>query len=212
MEQRFNRIGLIGRGHDDRFRESLEHLVALLDDRGQSPLVETALAGLLADGKTEAADREAIGAQSDLVIVLGGDGSMLSAAREMAQHDVPVLGVNRGRLGFLTDVSPDDIEHQVGAVLDGDFTLEQRFLLGAEVQRDGVTLSSSGALNDVVVSSGISAQMIEFDLLIDDVFVYRQRADGLIVSTPTGSTAYSLSGGGPIMHMHLLLFPQCIFR
>ena len=125
---------------------------------------------------------------------------MLSAARTLAKYDTPVLGVNRGRLGFLTDVLPDDIAVQISAVLDGNFERESRFLLSAEVRRDSQSMSHEDALNDVVVNSGSSAQMIEFELYINDTFVYRQRADGLIISTPTGSTAYSLSGGGPIMH------------
>ena len=111
-----------------------------------------------------------------------------------------MLGVNRGRLGFLTDISPDDIAQQIPAVLAGEYTRESRFLLDARVVRDGKTVGRADALNDVVVNSGTSAQMIEFELSINGVFVYRQRADGLIISTPTGSTAYSLSGGGPIMH------------
>jgi NAD+ kinase len=212
MESSFQRIGLIGRGSNDQFKESLQRLVALLDARGLTPpLIESSLAKLLVDYPYAGVDRSAIGAESDLVIVLGGDGSMLSAAREMAEHDVPVLGVNRGRLGFLTDISPDAIEEQVSAVLEGKFTLEQRFLLDVQVRRDDAVISRSAALNDVVVSSGTSAQMIEFDLYVNDAFVYRQRADGLIVSTPTGSTAYSLSGGGPIMHPSLdavLLLPM----
>ena len=111
-----------------------------------------------------------------------------------------MVGVNRGRLGFLTDIVPDEISTQVPAVLDGNYERESRFLLDAEVRRDGKVVGRADALNDVVVNSGTSAQMIEFELYINDSFVYRQRADGLIVSTPTGSTAYSLSGGGPIMH------------
>jgi len=144
--------------------------------------------------------REEIGQQSDLVIVAGGDGSLLSAARTLAKYDTPVLGVNRGRLGFLTDITPDQIAEQVPAVLDGKYTRENRFLLDAHVLRHGEQIARADALNDVVVNSGTSAQMIEFELSVDGTFVYRQRADGLIVSTPTGSTAYSLSGGGPIMH------------
>ena len=125
---------------------------------------------------------------------------MLSAARTLAKFDTPVLGVNRGRLGFLTDITPDEIAVKIPAVLEGEFVSESRFLLGAEVWREGKPVGRGEALNDVVVNSGASAQMIEFELYINDCFVYRQRADGLIVSTPTGSTAYSLSGGGPIMH------------
>jgi NAD+ kinase len=147
--------------------------------------------------------RDEIGQHSDLVIVAGGDGSLLSAARTMAKYDTSVLGVNRGRLGFLTDITPDQIAEQIPRVLDGDYVTESRFLLDAHVERDGEIVAKADALNDVVVNSGTSAQMIEIELTVDNAFVYRQRADGLIVSTPTGSTAYSLSGGGPIMHPSL---------
>lgn len=211
MKQQFTRIGLVGRGHNDRFRDSLERLVSLLAARGQPLLVETVLADIIPEVAVVQANREQIGRESDLVIVLGGDGSMLSAARDLALHQVPLLGVNRGRLGFLTDVSPDDIEEQVSAVLDGQYALEERFLLDVEVLQNEQVISRAGALNDVVVSSGTSARMMEFDLSVNNVFVYRQRADGMIVSTPTGSTAYSMSGGGPIMHPSLdaiLLLPM----
>ena len=147
--------------------------------------------------------RKMIGEVSDLIIVVGGDGSLLSAARTLARFDVPVLGVNRGRLGFLTDVSPDEIEQRVGEVLDGQYRIEKRFLLDVMVKHNGEPIGTADALNDVVVNSGTSAKMIEFELYIEGEFVYRQRSDGLIVSTPTGSTAYSLSGGGPIMHPKL---------
>jgi NAD+ kinase len=144
--------------------------------------------------------RDQIGAMVDLAIVIGGDGSLLSAARTLVKHDTPVIGVNRGRLGFLTDVSPDELIEQVSAVLDGDFISEQRFLLDTEVWRGEQVIGRGEALNDIVVNSGASAQMIEFELSIDGEFVYRLNADGLLVATPTGSTAYSLSAGGPIMY------------
>ena len=201
----------MGRTGNIRAAESLARLTNLLKSAGIATMVEHDLSALLPDGDFNVAGRDQIGEQADLVIVLGGDGSMLSAARQMAYHNVPVLGVNRGRLGFLTDISPDDIEEQVSNVLAGNFTTENRFLLDVLVQREGQIIGRAEALNDVVVNSGTSAQMIEFDLYVDKIFVYRQRADGLIVSTPTGSTAYSLSGGGPIMHPTLdaiLLVPM----
>ncbi len=196
----FATIGLIGRGRHESAAETLRHLLELLAARGLAALLERRLARLVAPGGARSCDREEIGRRSDLVIVVGGDGSMLSAARDMSRCDVPLLGVNRGRLGFLTDIAPDEIEARVAAVLDGEFVEERRFLLDVEVAGDGGAVARGDALNDVVVNSGNSAQMIVFDLRIDGRFVYRQRADGLIVATPTGSTAYSLSGGGPIMH------------
>ena len=140
----------------------------------------------------------------NLIIVIGGDGSLLSAARTLVRHDCPVIGVNRGRLGFLTDVSPDEeLAAHVSRVLDGDYTTDRRFLLDVEVSSGGNTTGRAEALNDVVVNSGTSAQMIEFQLQVDDDFVYRMNADGLIIATPTGSTAYSMSAGGPIMNPKL---------
>src|SRR5690606_3891050 len=127
--------------------------------------------------------RKLIGEMSDLVIVVGGDGSMLGAARMLAKCDVPVIGVNRGRLGFLTDISPAELEAQLGAVLEGRYTVESRFLLDAVHTRDGEPIGKADAFNDVVVSSGETARMMEFELYIEGEFVYRQRSDGLIVST-----------------------------
>ena len=200
MSEKFSKIGLIGRGRHESTPETVLRLLALVRSRELDVVVEPRLAKLIDDDSVREASRDEIGEFCDLVIVVGGDGSMLSAARTMAKYDTPVLGVNRGRLGFLTDISPEEIDTRVAEVLDGRYNSELRFLLDVEVERDGEIVGRADALNDVVVNSGTSAQMIEFDLHIDDLFVYRQRADGLIVSTPTGSTAYSLSGGGPIMH------------
>jgi NAD+ kinase len=203
MPNSFTKIGLIGRGRHESSRETLQALLNLLDERGVEVYIEPRLAKICPDCSATEAGRDEIGERCDLVIVVGGDGSMLSAARTMAKYHTPLLGVNRGRLGFLTDISPDEIEVKVSEVLDGKFTREERFLLDVVVVRGGEVIGRADALNDVVVNSGTSAQMIEFDLYIDDTFVYRQRADGMIISTPTGSTAYSLSGGGPIMHPSL---------
>ena len=200
MPLSFQCVGLVGRSQHEDAAPVLNELVGLLQSRGAEILLEQRLAELLPVAGLSACALEDIGEKADLVIVVGGDGSLLGAARTLARSDVAVLGVNRGRLGFLTDINPDDVHAQVGAVLDGEFTHEKRFLLDAKVMRDGAVVGRADALNDVVVNSGTSAQMIELELYIDDTFVYRQRADGLIVSTPTGSTAYSLSGGGPIMH------------
>lgn len=202
MTVEFQRIGLLGRPRQDGLAELLAQLVSLLSERGAEILLEDRLAEVL-PYEGELLAREVIGERADLVIVLGGDGSLLSAARTLARYETPVLGINRGRLGFLTDIRPDAIAELVPAVLDGHYTRESRFLLDVCVERAGKAVARAEALNDVVLNSGTSAQMIEFELSIDDEFVYRQRADGLIVSTPTGSTAYALSGGGPIMHPSL---------
>jgi NAD+ kinase len=200
MQVSFKKIGLVGRSEQHGIQDVLQQLLPLLAGLGREVLLEDGLLELVPEHGCQVANRDEIGKMADLVIVVGGDGSLLSAARTLAKYETPVLGINRGRLGFLTDITPDEMEQQVPAVLDGHFFTEQRFLLDALVFRENQVIGRADALNDVVVNSGTSAQMIEFELYIDDTFVYRQRADGLIVSTPTGSTAYSLSGGGPIMH------------
>jgi NAD+ kinase len=200
MPATFKKIGLAGRSRQRGFSDVLRQLLELLQERELDVVLEETLGDALPDHAAQLATLDQIGEMTDLVIVVGGDGSMLGAARTLAKFDTPVLGVNRGRLGFLTDIAPDEIALKIPAVLEGNYVRESRFLLGAEVRREGRTVGAQEALNDVVVNSGTSAQMIEFELHINDCFVYRQRADGLIVSTPTGSTAYSLSGGGPIMH------------
>lgn len=208
----FHHIGIIGRDGEG-VADSLCVLINFLQSLELSVVVSDQLMPILSyscsttlNSPPEAlkvCSNEEIGDACDLVIVVGGDGSLLSAARMLAKHSVPVLGVNRGRLGFLTDIKPDDIESSVGAVLNGDYSLEKRFLLDVWIIREGDIIGQAAALNDVVVNSGTSAQMIEFDLSINEEFVYHQRSDGLIICTPTGSTAYSLSGGGPIMHPSL---------
>ena len=135
-----------------------------------------------------------------LDVALNGDGSLLHAARALVKYNTPVLGVNRGRLGFLTDIKPAEVLFKLDQVLKGDFQLDRRFLLEMEVRSNNQTIYDAIALNDVVLHSGRSVHMIDFELNIDGQYVYRQHSDGLIVSTPTGSTAYALSGGGPILH------------
>lgn len=211
----FRNVGVVGRSRQQGVEEVLAELISALRASGAEVLLEDHFADV---GGTDCDrhSREAIAHAADLVVVVGGDGSMLSAARNLAPFNKPMLGVNRGRLGFLTDISPDVIAEQIQAVMSGDYSVEERFLLDVLVQRDGETVAEGDALNDVVVNSGTSAQMIEVELYIDGEFVNRQRADGMIVSTPTGSTAYSLSGGGPIMHpaldalLILPMFPHAL--
>ena len=154
----------------------------------------------------------AIGAHADVAIVIGGDGTMLNAARQLARYRVPLVGVNQGRLGFMTDIARDDMLSCMEDLIDGKFVPETRMLLDAEVIREGKTIASNLALNDVVVDKGAIGRMIEFELFIDGEFIYNLRSDGLIVSTPTGSTAYSLSANGPILHPQvsgIALVPLC---
>jgi len=151
-------------------------------------------------------------AGADLVIAVGGDGTLLYAARIASAHDVPVLGINRGRLGFLADIHPEDIEAGVGAVLDGRFEQESRMLLHARILRDGETQQSGVALNDIVIKRCETARMLEYRTAVDGRYVNTHGGDGFIASTPTGSTAYALRVGGPIMEPHLdaiVLAPIC---
>ncbi len=196
----FRKIGLLGRTSDRKVLDSLQQLLDFLNSRNVRVLLEEDVAAALNAQHARVASIETIGEDCDLAIVVGGDGSLLGVARVLAQYDVPLLGVNRGRLGFLTDIKPREIEEKIGAILDGKYVLEQRFLLEASLCRDGKTIGNSEAVNDVVLGSGTSARMIEYELFIEGQFVYSQSSDGVIVSTPTGSTAYALSGGGPIMH------------
>lgn len=202
MDQ-FRNIGIIGRMGRAKVVESLRKLRNFLVSENYHVILESETATMLPGHGLQVASKKLLGEICDLVIVVGGDGSLLGAARELAKSKVPLLGVNRGRLGFLTDISPWDLEVRLAKVLQGEYIEESRFLLDAHVERNGQPLGFGSALNDVVLHPGKSTRMIGFDLYIDGHFVYSQRSDGLIVSTPTGSTAYSLSAGGPIMHPKL---------
>lgn len=199
----FKNIGLIGRLGSAKVVETLRRLIRFLNAHDYHVILEDRTATVLLDHGQQEASRRLLGEICDLVIVVGGDGSMLGAGRAMSRTGTPVLGINRGRLGFLTDISPDEVEQRVGEVLDGDYETEERFLLDAEVFREGSLVGTADGLNDVVIHPGKAARMIEFELFIDEQFVYSQRSDGLIIATPTGSTAYALSGGGPIIHPRL---------
>lgn len=204
----FTTIGLIGRLHSNRVKSSVERLIQLLISHNRNVVVDDETAthvspAILQSTNVTIVSMNTLGESSDLAVVVGGDGSILGAARDLVHYDVPLLGVNRGRLGFLADVMPADIETKVGEVLSGNYVTEQRFLLDMKVLRGGGLIHSGDALNDVVLHPGELIRMLEFELYIDGLFVASQRSDGMIVSTPTGSTAYALSGGGPIMHPKL---------
>lgn len=202
MEQ-FRNIGIIGRLGSPHVLDTIRRLKKFLLERHLHVILEDAIAEVLPGHGLQTSSRKILGEVCDLVIVVGGDGSMLGAARALARHKIPVLGINRGSLGFLTDIKPDELEVKVAEVLEGHFIEESRFLLEAEVRRHGEPIGKGDALNDVVLHPGKSTKMIEFELYIDGHFVCSQKADGLIIATPTGSTAYSLSAGGPIMHPRL---------
>ncbi len=202
MEQ-FKCVGVTGRQGRTEVSDTLKRLMQFLDGRDVAVVLDQRIADLVPEHKLPTCERAKMGEQCDLVIVVGGDGSLLGAARDLVCHNVPVIGVNHGRLGFLTDICPSELEAQLGDVLEGKYLEENRFLLETQVKRDGKVIGQGSALNDVVLHPGKSTRIIEFELFIEGQFVYKQRSDGLIISTPTGSTAYALSGGGPIMHPKL---------
>ena len=196
----FRNIGLIGRPDKYSVVETLclihDHILGL----GLHPVFDSDTAQLVPYNNPQTVSRALLGEVVDLVIVVGGDGSLLHAARALVKYNTPVIGVNRGRLGFLTDIKPTEVIFKLDQVLQGHFQSDRRFLLEMEVRSKGEIIYEAIALNDVVLHSGKSVHMIDFELNIDGQYVYRQHSDGLIVSTPTGSTAYALSGGGPIVH------------
>ena len=211
MDQ-FRNIGIIGRLGSSQVLDTIRRLKKFLLDRQLHVILEDAIAEMLPGHGLQTSTRRHLSEICDLVIVVGGDGSLLGAARALAGSGVPVLGINRGSLGFLTDIRPDELELKVAEVLKGDYLTESRFLLQAEVRRHGEAMGQGDALNDIVLHPGKSTKMIEFELYIDGHFVCTQKADGLIIATPTGSTAYSLSAGGPIMHPKLdaiVIVPMC---
>lgn len=190
----FRRIAVIAKPDDaGHLKSTLERLQDVLTERGLTMLPDQRTASLL--GLGQGAPIAVLAGNCDLAVVVGGDGTLLSAARQLTQHNVPLLGINLGRLGFLVDISPENIRNCVSAVLDGRYDEEYRFLLSAQVGNQPPAL----AFNDVVLHKWNIARMIEFETWINGRFVYTQRSDGLIISTPTGSTAYALSGGGPLL-------------
>jgi NAD+ kinase len=205
MASAFKTIGLVGRYRDQgtEIIASLKVLLSYLEKHQYKIIFDEETTRELRDHSHAHFPLQELGAHCDLIIVVGGDGSLLNAARYAAPHGTPVLGINRGRLGFLTDIHPDNIEKEVTQVLEGHYIEEARFLLQSSVNIDGQLQVLDTSLNDVVLSPGSNPHMIEFDINIDHQFVCKQRADGLIIATPTGSTAYALSGGGPILHPQL---------
>jgi NAD+ kinase len=193
----FRRIALIGKLRSPDIATSLRDLAVYLKKRGCEVHFEKDSAAELGE---RGADYETLGAAAELAVVIGGDGTMLAAARNLVRHHVPVVGVNLGRVGFMTDIGHRDMQSGIGAILEGKGTVEERTLLDAEVLRDGAVVLRTLALNEAVLGKGAEARLIEFELALDGEYVYTLRADGMIVATPTGSTAYAMSAQGPILH------------
>ena len=196
-------IALIGKYRSPEVSGPLLALAAYLKEKGIRVLIEGGTADTIegAHGHSDGvADYPTIGKTADVAVVVGGDGTMLDAARQLAEFNVPLVGVNVGRVGFMTDLSREQMRAGIDQLLAGQLLIERRFLLLATVMRDGVEVGSGLALNDVVVNKGEIGRMIELELRVDGEFLYVLRADGMIVATPTGSTAYALSANGPILH------------
>jgi len=212
MPPAFKTVAVIGRYNTAEIADSLLGLAKLLEQRGCAVLIEQETAANVGNNGFSTGDYAAIGAQADLAIVLGGDGSMLSAARHLAVHGVPLVGVNQGRLGFMTDIAFSHMRETIEVLLSGQYTVEERIMLEARVMRGEKEIFSTQALNDIVVNKGDTGRMIEFLVHIDGQFVYDLRSDGIIVTTPTGSTAYALSSNGPILQPNvpgIALVPVC---
>jgi NAD+ kinase len=208
----FNTVALIGKYKSPDIAEPLLTLAGFLEGRGVRVLVDPLTASHITRNHLEVMPLEQAGPLADLAIVIGGDGTMLNVARTLAPYDVALFGVNQGRLGFLTDISTDRMLETIAAMLEGQFITEPRMLLASQVMRDGAEVFAVLAFNDASIGKGADGGLIELEVKIDGKFVYVLRADGLIVSTPTGSTAYALSAGGPILHPAVSAFaivPVC---
>ncbi|MFC5476411.1 NAD kinase [Paraherbaspirillum soli] len=196
-------IAIVGKYFAAGISESLTEIVDFLQERGHHVVFEAETAQNVALEGFPAMTPAQIGEQADAAIIVGGDGTMLGIARQLAPYDVPLIGINQGRLGFITDISLERMLPVLGEMLDGNVESERRSLLQGSVVRDGQQIFSALAFNDVVVSRGATSGMCELMVEVDGRFMYNQRSDGLIVATPTGSTAYALSAGGPLLHPSL---------
>jgi NAD+ kinase len=203
---RFPRVAIVGRPGTPDLGEPLGRLAGFLASKGHAVVLEADTARQAALDGHDVADAESLGARADLAIVLGGDGTMLAIARRLAPYDVPLIGVNQGRLGFLTDIPLAAMERTLEPMLAGRYLEERRAMLELVIERDGVARESEVALNDVAINRGAAGSMIESAIEIDDRFAFAMRGDGFIVATPTGSTAYALSAGGPILDPRLAAF------
>lgn len=212
MKFPFKTVALVGKYNAPEITGPLLRLAAFLSGKGVTVVVDSITAGHIERHDYREMSLSAMSGAVDLAIVLGGDGTMLNIACTLAPFDIPLVGVNQGRLGFLTDISLDTMQQTIADMLEGRYVTERRLLLSTRVLRDGVEIFNALALNEVAVHRGNTSSMIEFELRIDGEYLYNQRADGLIVATPTGSTAYALSSGGPILHPSLdiiALVPVC---
>jgi NAD+ kinase len=200
MKSAFKTVALVGKYRSPEVAAPLMKLARFLERRKVEVLMDRVAGSRAGRGRYPALPLEELARKADLAIVIGGDGTMLNIARSLAPQDVALVGVSQGRLGFLTDISVENMIVTIGAILDGKFVAEKRMLLEGRVRSKAREAFRALAFNDVVVSKGARGNLIELEVRIDGEFMYNQRSDGLIVATPTGSTAYAMSAGGPIVH------------
>jgi NAD+ kinase len=200
MAKRFRHVAIVGKYQAQGIRPQLEELAHFLIGLGLEVSFERETAQGMGISDFDALTHEAIGQRCDLAVVVGGDGTMLGIARQLARFDTPLVGINQGRLGFITDIPQDRTVEALRPIIAGDYEEEQRSMIEGDVWRDGDRIFSGLSLNDVVVSRGATASMVELRVEVNGDFVANLRADGLIMATPTGSTAYALSAGGPLLH------------
>lgn len=208
----FKRISLITNSSAQEVADTLNTVIEFLQQRKIDIELDECCAKIARNQDLPVATADKVGVNSDLAIAIGGDGTMLKAAHLVCGHGIPLLGINRGHLGFLADIPADSVAQHLDEILKGNFAEDERFLLYCEVHRHNQLICVRHALNDVVVQKWDVAKLIELDTFVDGIFVHRQRSDGVIVSSPTGSTAYALSGGGPILYPTLdamVLVPIC---
>jgi NAD+ kinase len=199
----FHTVALVGRSNTPAIAEPLAALADCLAARGLDVVFEAGTAREFAIDRYPAVTPAEIGARADVAVVLGGDGTMLGIGRQLAPYKTPLIGINHGRLGFITDIPAADMLAVVPVLLSGKFEREERMLLEARIVRNGEPIYHALAFNDVVVNRSGFSGMVELRASVDGRFMYNQRSDGLIVATPTGSTAYALSSAGPILHPQL---------
>jgi NAD+ kinase len=212
VTEKFKSIGIIAKHNDKLVFETVRSLHDFLLSNGIKIIVDIDAQQCLENIETECVDIKEMHKFIDLAIVVGGDGTLLAAAQSMVDHEIPIIGINRGRLGFLTNILPENMHQDLKQILEGDYHREMRTVMTAKHMRGEELLTSCLAINDVVVHARYVVRMIELETRIDDEYLNTLRADGLIVATPTGSTAYALSGGGPIVHPSVattLLVPIC---
>jgi NAD+ kinase len=200
MPLQFHRCALIGKYQSPQSREAVLQVAQFVCGKGLEVVLEAATAQSTGIEDYPALSVAQMGTQCDLVIAVGGDGTMLGIGRQMAQYGVPLVGVNQGRLGFITDVPIAELEGVLTPILRGEYEEDARAMIDARVLRDGVEIYRASALNDVVVNRGSTSGMVELRVSVDGMHVADQRADGLIIATPTGASAYALSAGGPLLH------------